>query len=88
MLQLFADLNDVFANKYLHKVDSDKILTSEIYHAAQNTVSRLRSVDTNKANDLLDNLKVDEFGNVSADFKQNDSVHTIRLNEIVTRRGN
>ena len=86
-LQLFADLNDVFANKYLHTVDSDSILISEVYHIAATTCTKLEALKTKKADYFIANLEVDEYGNVSANFDLNGEVHTIRLNERIVRRG-
>ena len=87
LLQLFADLNDVFKNKFLHKVDSDTVLVSQVFHTAKNTASRLGVAATPKADLILDNLSVDEHGNVAVDFKLQENIHTIRLNERIQRRG-
>ena len=38
-MQLFADLHPVFANKFLHCVDSDKILICEAYNVAEKTAN-------------------------------------------------
>ena len=86
-LQLFTDINDVFTNKYLHKVDSDTILISEVHKIAHQTCENLQTISTPKADHLLDNLDVDEFGNISAQFDLHGTTHTIRLNESIARRG-
>ena len=38
-MQLFADLHPVFANKFLHCVDSDTILICEAYNVAEKTAN-------------------------------------------------
>ena len=42
-LELFADLHSVLANQYLHVVDSDKILSCEVYNVAHKTAEILIS---------------------------------------------
>ena len=88
MLQIFAEVNDVFANRYLHTVNSDRILVSEAFNIAQQTVTRLQTVDTAKANTPFEILKADQNGNVSVDpVLHEDDVHTIRLNDRLQRSG-
>ena len=86
-MQLFADINHVFTNKYLHTVNSDTVLISEVHNIAMRTCANLQSITTPKADYLLENLEVDEYDNVSANFNLNGTIHTIRLNERLTRRG-
>ena len=85
-MQLFADLEGTFADEYLHHVDSDSVLISEVFNTAMNTCTKLTDIKTPKADHLLDNLE-EKNGNISANFNLNESIHTIRLNERVTRRG-
>ena len=40
-LELFADFHPVFSNQYLHCVDSDRILSCEVYDVAQVTAKKL-----------------------------------------------
>ena len=40
-MELFADLHPVFANQYLHTIDSDKVLICEVSRVAGLTVSKL-----------------------------------------------
>ena len=39
LLQLFADLHPVFANRYLYQVDSDDVLICEVHSVAYETAS-------------------------------------------------
>lgn len=41
ILELFADLHPIFSNQYLHCVESDEILSCEVYYVAQTTASKL-----------------------------------------------
>ena len=50
LLQLFADVHVLYANKYLHKVDADEgILVCEAYNIATRTAVDLESLLTLKA---------------------------------------
>ena len=44
LLQLMANIHPVFANKYLHKTDSDTVLSSQCKGIAMTTVERLRKL--------------------------------------------
>ena len=87
LLQLFSDLHDLYSNQYLHRADSD-IIICESYNQAIKTADALKTVETPKSAKLLELLTADEYGNVSATFDLGDSIHEIRLNERITRRGN
>ena len=56
LLQLFADLYPVFANKYLHCVDSNKMFACETFVVAKKTAMKLldnQNLQTPKADVLL-----------------------------------
>ena len=76
-LQLFTDINHLFCNNILHVVDSDSILSCEVFHKAKNTAVSLQSIQTPKSDHLLENLEADEFGNVSASFDLKGESHRI-----------
>ena len=73
MLQLFDDLHSIFANNYLHVVDSDKVLICEVYNIATQTSKLLLGPDlkTPRADKFIENLMIDEHKNVKAAFDAN-----------------
>ena len=95
-LELFADLHPVFSNQYLHVVDSDKILSCEVYAVAHKTAERLLDplLPTPKADNIYNNLSVDGNDNVlvtlvnpsaSSDDDNDTPTHSHILNEKLTR---
>ena len=94
-LELFADLHSVFSNQYLHCVDSDKILSCEVFDVAHRTANKLvdPSLKTPKADNIFKNLNVDNNNNIcvtlknpdAADDNEEPSTHTHLLNEKLTR---
>ena len=40
-LELFSDLDSIFANQYLHCVDSDRVLSCKVYAVAHRTAEKL-----------------------------------------------
>ena len=55
LIQLFTYMLPVFANNYLHKVDSDKLLVCEAYSVAQKTATILKdpALKTLKADEII-----------------------------------
>lgn len=90
MLQLFAGQHCTRANQYLHHVDSDNILISQVHHVAKKMTDRLGSDDvkTKQADDFLNSLATDEFQNITSEFWTKDGNHNITLNAKITGRGN
>ena len=87
-LELFSDLHPIFANHYLHCVDSDTILSSQVYNIAQNTAQKLISEDiqTPKSDQIINSLTLDENNNVVVSLKNPlGGTHTQLLKEKVTR---
>ena len=91
-LELFADLHPIFANQYLHVVDSDKILSCEVHDVAHRTAKKLidPSLSTPKAENIFANLTVDTANNVCVSLLQSGvdgevARHTHKLNEKITR---
>ena len=60
-LELFADLHPLFSNHYLHSVDSDKVLSCEVYAVARSTANKLVQppLTTPKADKIFNNLHID-----------------------------
>ena len=87
-LQLFSDLHHLYSNQYLHRVDSDTTIICESYNQAIKTADALKTVETPRSAKLLELLTADKYGNVTATFDLGDSIHEIRFNERITRRGN
>ena len=87
LIQLFADLQCIFTDSYLHRVDSDSVLICETYNVAQKTVQTLlnEELKTPNADALLEGLHSDRNQNIMADIKMKDAVHTVTLNSKVTR---
>ena len=72
LLQLFADLYPVFANKYLHCVESDKILACETFAVAKKTVMKLldnQNLQMSKADALVESCSVDGNQNICVEFE-------------------
>ena len=44
-MELFNDLNPMFANQYLHTVNSDKVLICDVHRVAGETVSKLTELE-------------------------------------------
>ena len=90
-LELFADLYPVFANQYLHVVDSDKILGCEVYNVAHKTAEKLMSstLETPKADNIYMNPSLDENNNVYVTLVtpggDDENKHSYVLNEKLTR---
>ena len=84
---MFADLQYIFTDSYLHRVDSDSVLICETYNVAQKTVQTLlnEELKTPNADALLEGLHSDRNQNIMADIKMKDAVHTAALNSKVTR---
>ena len=89
MLQLFDNLHSIFADNYLHVVDSDKVLICEVYNIATQTSKLLLGSDlkTPKADKFVENLMIDEHKNVKAAFDVNGEEHVLNLNAKLTGRG-
>ena len=87
LIQLFADLQCIFTDSYLHHVDSDSVLICETYNVAQKTVQTLlnEELKTPNADALLEGLHSDRNQNIMADIKMKDAVHTATLNSKVNR---
>ena len=87
LIQLFADLQCIFTDSYLHRVNSDSVLICETYNVAQKTVQTLlnEELKTPNADALLEGLHSDRNQNIMADIKMKDAVHTVTLNSKVTR---
>ena len=87
LLQLFADLHPVFADSYLHHVDSDDILVCKVYEVAQQTTKELTDPELSNplADSLFNSLSADLNNNIKAEFIVNNNNHSITLNTKVTR---
>ena len=88
LLKLFSDIHHLYSNQYLHRVDSDTTIICESYNQAIKTADALKTVETPRSAKLLELLTADKDGNVTATFDLGDSIHEIRFNERITRRGN
>ena len=87
MIQLFADLQYIFTDSYLHCVDSDSVLICEKYNVAQKTIQTIlnEELETPNADALLEGLHSDQNQNIMAVIKMKDAVHTVTLSNKVTR---
>ena len=71
-MQLFADLYPVSANKYLHCVNSHKMLACETFAVAKKTAVNLldnQNLQTSKAEALVESLSVDSNQNIFLEFE-------------------
>ena len=66
MMKLFANLHTMFANLYLHTVDSDKALVCEVHWVAGETVFKLTGMEipTAKADAAIKGLSTGEYNNI------------------------
>ena len=90
-MPLFADLYPVFASKYLHCVDSNKILACETFAVAKKTAMKLldnQNLQTPKADALEESLSVDSDQNIFVEFEVKRHKHKIMLNAKLSSRGN
>ena len=62
-LELFSDLHSIFANQYLHCVDSDHVLNYEVYAVAHGTAEKLIH-PTPKTDKIFNSLHLDQNNNV------------------------
>ena len=83
----FSDLQPVFTNTYLHRVDSDDVLICKVHCVAYETASLLldESLCTPLADALYNSLAEDQHGNITAEFDIKGDKHTVTLNTKVTR---
>ena len=83
------DLRSVFGDKYLHCVDSDKVLVCETYKIATKTASILEDGELPFPNSssVYDNLEEDGFtNNISVTlFNDDGSEHKMTLKTKITR---
>ena len=81
LLRLFDDLHLVFANIYIHRLDSDHVLLCEVFIIAHQTAKLLPSSDlkTPKSDYFLENVMVDQNNNVHTVFEVNSEQHVITL---------
>lgn len=65
-LQLFADLHQAFANRYLRQVYSDEVLICEIHYVACKTADVLldENLSTPLADTVYDSFKEDQHSNI------------------------
>ena len=87
---MFADIYDLFTNQFLHHVDNDTILISEVHNVAKTTAEKLNSPDlkTPRSNDFLKSLDSDECQNITAEFCIKEEKHKLTLNSKTTTRKN
>ena len=87
LLQLFDDLHAIFANNYLHLVDSDKVLICKVFNIAKQTSTYLHgsNLKISKANKFFDKLMDDENKNVQVTVDVNGEEHTLSIK--LTGRG-
>ena len=88
LLQLMADIHPVFANKYLHKTDSDAVISCETKGIATKTVERLRNLEAPRCMEVYESLYQDRYQNICVklkDPKNPDATHDLTLNTKVTR---
>ena len=62
-LELFSDQHSIFANQYLHCVDSDRVLSCEVYAVAHRTAEKLIHT-TPKTDKIFNSLHLDQNNNV------------------------
>lgn len=83
------DIRHLFADKFLHCVDSDSILVCEVFDVAEKTAASLESPDlkTPKATSIIEELSEDpQTNNVTVKLRQDDdSYHTLTLQTKTTR---
>ena len=91
-MQLFSDLNPVFANKCLqHCVDSNKILACETFVVAKKTAMLLldnQNLQTPKADALVESLSVDSNQNIFVEFEVKGHKYKTMVNAKLSSRGN
>ena len=91
LLQLMPNLHSVFANLYLHEVESDGVLSCETRGIAEKTVEKLQILDVKKFTEVTDALYAD--GNINTCVKIEDTkksnenfFYTLTVDTKVTRK--
>ena len=89
--ELFSDLQSIFANKYLHCVDSDRVLSCEVYAVAHRTAKNLihPTLPTPTADKIFNSSHLDHNNNVLVTLEDplgSQTTHT--LNEKLIRHYN
>ena len=87
-MELFSDLHLIVANQYLHRVDSDHVLSRGIDDLAHPTAEKLiqPTLPTTKADKIFNNLHLDKNNNVLVTLEdplRSQTIHT--LNEKLTQ---
>ena len=63
-LRLMADIHPISANQYLHKVDSDTVLSCESKGIAKETVEKLQQMEADRSTEVVESLYSDENKNM------------------------
>ena len=88
VLQLLADIHKVLVASYLRKVDEDEdgTLICEAYRIGMEAAESTISCDTNRANDFIQSLSLDEHDNVHATFTIDETSHHVILSKRLSGR--
>lgn len=81
IIKLLADIQPSYENGYLRKADKSNLLVSTVFNTAKKFADSIITSKTPSADSFQASLRLDKpTGNLYADVKINNNVHTIMLN--------
>ena len=81
ILKLMVDIQKIFKNEYLRKVDKSNALVSSVYGTADTTANEVSTLKTPEANAFLNSLKLDNNGNLLSDVTINGKKYNLLLSK-------
>ena len=80
LVQLLADLKNIFFKNYLKTLDYHDALIISSYQISMSFAEKMKDFETKFTDNFVENLKEDINGNIIAEIKEKESVHSINLN--------
>ncbi|XP_072024708.1 uncharacterized protein [Amphiura filiformis] len=80
LIFLLADISKQAFQSYLHTVDSDSVVISEVHGIAMRTANGCDSITTPQADGMLEQLEMDIHGNLYLTVIVKNQEHKLRLN--------
>lgn len=77
---LLADLKPFFKDGLLRAMDKNVLLCSTVYRKSIDTADKFKDVSTLKADRFIEDVSLDESGNLNGKLTINEEIHTLRFN--------
>ena len=81
ILKLMVNIQKIFKNEYLRKVDKSNALVSSVYGIADTKANEVSTLKTPEANAFLNSLKLDNNGNLLSDVTINGKKYNLLLSK-------